>query len=129
MHDAVVDRTTNGTGNVSSMSLAQIQTLDAGSWFGPQFTGTPPPSLRDVMMATKDSYPSGILYLDCKVNGLARLSKPTRTPPVFLTTDSGSGFTIRLPKPPHIDPSFPMRKSFGAKTTGTTEQTSLPGLR
>ena len=73
MHDPTVDRTTDGTGSASAMTLAQLQTLDAGSWFGPQFTGTPPPALRDVMAAVKDAYPEAILYLDCKVNGLAPL--------------------------------------------------------
>ena len=33
MHDTTVNRTTNGTGNVSDLTLAQIETLDAGSWF------------------------------------------------------------------------------------------------
>ena len=75
MHDPTVDRTTNGTGSVNVKTLAQIQALDAGSWFGPEFAGTPPPSLRDIMAATQDAYPAGILYLDCKVNGLAPLIK------------------------------------------------------
>ncbi len=30
MHDTTVDRTTNGRGNVSDMTVAQLQTLDAG---------------------------------------------------------------------------------------------------
>jgi glycerophosphoryl diester phosphodiesterase len=75
MHDSTVDRTTDGTGSASSMTLAQLQTLDAGSWFSPVFADTPPPALRDVMVAVKDAYPNGILYLDCKVNGLAPLIK------------------------------------------------------
>jgi hypothetical protein len=33
MHDTTVNRTTNGTGNVADLTLAQIETLDAGSWF------------------------------------------------------------------------------------------------
>ncbi len=35
IHDAMVDRTTDGTGAVSEMSLAQLQTLDAGYHFTP----------------------------------------------------------------------------------------------
>jgi glycerophosphoryl diester phosphodiesterase len=33
MHDTSVDRTTNGAGLISEMSLAEIQRLDAGYWF------------------------------------------------------------------------------------------------
>jgi len=35
MHDATVDRTTNGTGRVDQMTLAQIKALDAAYWFVP----------------------------------------------------------------------------------------------
>ncbi len=34
MHDATLDRTTNGKGRVAEHALAQIRQLDAGSWFG-----------------------------------------------------------------------------------------------
>ena len=34
IHDFTVDRTTNGTGNVAGLTLAQLKELDAGSWFG-----------------------------------------------------------------------------------------------
>jgi glycerophosphoryl diester phosphodiesterase len=35
LHDATVDRTTNGTGRVDAMTLAQIKALDAAHWFVP----------------------------------------------------------------------------------------------
>jgi glycerophosphoryl diester phosphodiesterase len=35
MHDSTVDRTTNGTGRVDQMTLAQIKSLDAAYWFAP----------------------------------------------------------------------------------------------
>ncbi|CAA0079633.1 Glycerophosphodiester phosphodiesterase, cytoplasmic [BD1-7 clade bacterium] len=47
MHDDTVDRTTNGKGNVRDMTLAELQALDAGSWFHEDFTGEPVPSLDD----------------------------------------------------------------------------------
>jgi glycerophosphoryl diester phosphodiesterase len=67
MHDATVNRTTNGTGNVSGMTVAQLQTLDAGSWFGLRFTGTRPPTLAQVLAAAKGR---GVIYLDIKVSGM-----------------------------------------------------------
>ena len=48
MHDPTLDRTTNGTGEVSAHTLAEIQQLDAGSWFEPKFTGQRVPTLREV---------------------------------------------------------------------------------
>ena len=39
IHDATVDRTSNGTGNVADMTLQQLKTLDFGSWFNSAFTG------------------------------------------------------------------------------------------
>jgi glycerophosphoryl diester phosphodiesterase len=45
IHDATVDRTTNGTGRVAELTLAQLQRLDAGSSFSPAFAGTRIPTL------------------------------------------------------------------------------------
>jgi glycerophosphoryl diester phosphodiesterase len=36
MHDTSVDRTTNGTGLISEMTLREIQRLDAAYWFAPE---------------------------------------------------------------------------------------------
>ena len=38
-HDATVDRTSDGSGEIRKMSLAQIKELDAGGWFGGEFAG------------------------------------------------------------------------------------------
>ncbi len=46
IHDATVDRTTNGTGKVKDLTLEQIEKLDAGSWFSPKFKGTKIPTLE-----------------------------------------------------------------------------------
>ena len=42
----------NGTDSIKKIndeSLAQIQTLDAGSWFGPEFAGEPVPTLEEFL--------------------------------------------------------------------------------
>lgn len=68
-HDATLDRTTNGTGNVIDSTLAEIQQLDAGSWLDPQFAGEKVPTLTEVLTASKGK---GIIYLDIKTGGQAQ---------------------------------------------------------
>jgi glycerophosphoryl diester phosphodiesterase len=53
IHDATVNATTNGTGNVSNKSYAELKSLDAGSWFGPTFIGEQIPSLHEVLALAK----------------------------------------------------------------------------
>jgi glycerophosphoryl diester phosphodiesterase len=48
VHDAAVDRTTNGRGKVASFTLEAIRRLDAGSWFDSKFAGTKVPLLEEV---------------------------------------------------------------------------------
>ena len=49
MHDGTVDRTTNGTGVVSEMSLGELKRLDAGSWFDARYAGERIPTLAEVL--------------------------------------------------------------------------------
>jgi len=49
IHDDMVDRTTNGTGPVADQTLAALQRLDAGAWFGEAFAGARIPTLADVL--------------------------------------------------------------------------------
>jgi glycerophosphoryl diester phosphodiesterase len=43
LHDNTVDRTTDGTGALPSLSSAVLDGLDAGSWFSPALAGQPLP--------------------------------------------------------------------------------------
>ncbi len=54
MHDATLDRTTDGTGSLSSKTYAQLRLLDAGSWFSPEFTGEKIPTLREAIQVAVD---------------------------------------------------------------------------
>ncbi|WP_197993214.1 glycerophosphodiester phosphodiesterase [Gimesia aquarii] len=49
IHDSTVDRTTNQTGKVSELTLAEVKQLDAGSWFDPRFAGEPVPTVEEVL--------------------------------------------------------------------------------
>lgn len=54
MHDERVDRTTNGTGKVCEMTLAEIKALDAGIKKGEQFKGLKVPTFLEFMEYVKD---------------------------------------------------------------------------
>ena len=49
LHDETLDRTTDGSGFVHEWTLADLQQLDAGSWFDPAFSGQRIPSLAEVL--------------------------------------------------------------------------------
>lgn len=54
IHDATVDRTTDGHGKVSEMPLATLKKLDAGSSFDIAFRGEPIPTLDEVFESLGD---------------------------------------------------------------------------
>ena len=49
IHDATLDRTTNGTGNVAEHSLAELADLDGGTWFSPAYKNQRIPTLKEVL--------------------------------------------------------------------------------
>ena len=49
IHDDAVDATTDGTGRVDSLALAQVRALDAGAWFAPAYAGQRVPVLAEVV--------------------------------------------------------------------------------
>jgi glycerophosphoryl diester phosphodiesterase len=48
IHDDTVDATTDGCGRVRDLTLAELQSLDAGGWFDEQFAGERIPTLEQV---------------------------------------------------------------------------------
>lgn len=56
-HDGTLDRTTNGSGLICNQQWADIQRLDAGSWFSEKFKGERIPLLSEVF----DRVPKGTL--------------------------------------------------------------------
>lgn len=53
MHDDTVDRTTNGHGAVTALTLAEIKRLDAGSWKDPAFAKESVPTLVEYLALLK----------------------------------------------------------------------------
>ena len=65
IHDSTVDRTTDGSGKVCDMTLAQLQALDAGCKKDAAFAGERIPLFRDLMELVKD-HPTVTLDLELK---------------------------------------------------------------
>ena len=52
IHDDTVDRTTDRKGRVADFTAAELQAMDAGSWFSREFRGEPVPTLEQVLELT-----------------------------------------------------------------------------
>lgn len=52
MHDKTIDRTSDKTGEVKNLSLAEIKKADAGSWFDTSFKNERIPTLGETLEAT-----------------------------------------------------------------------------
>lgn len=61
LHDPDVKRTTDGSGPVTGMRLAELRKLDAGRWFDPSFAGQRVPLLEEVFALLKERRAQGIL--------------------------------------------------------------------
>lgn len=46
LHDASIDRTSNGTGDIANLTWSQVQTYDFGSWKSAEYAGTRIPSFE-----------------------------------------------------------------------------------
>jgi glycerophosphoryl diester phosphodiesterase len=66
LHDATVDRTTNGRGDVTGLTLREVKALDAGSHAGAAFSAERVPTYEEVLQLVKGS---GVtLLLDIKIS-------------------------------------------------------------
>lgn len=64
MHDDTVDGTTDGTGRVLDLTADEIRSLDAGSWFSPEYEGTAVPFLEEAFEVMQGQIGA---YIDMKV--------------------------------------------------------------
>lgn len=55
MHDPTLNRTTNGSGHVSAATWDEIQRLDAGAKFKPEFVGARVPSTEETLLLYKET--------------------------------------------------------------------------
>lgn len=55
MHDATINRTTNGKGEVAAFNYSELAKLDAGSWFAAEFAQCTIPTLEDYLIFLKEN--------------------------------------------------------------------------
>lgn len=55
MHDSTLDRTTTGAGRVSASTWEDVQRLDAGGKFKPEFTGVRIPSTEETLLLYREA--------------------------------------------------------------------------
>jgi glycerophosphoryl diester phosphodiesterase len=69
MHDATVDRTTNGKGKVLDLTLDEIRKLDAGTWKDKKYAGEKVPLVEEIAQTCRGK---AIMMLDLKCTGLGK---------------------------------------------------------
>ena len=67
VHDFTINHTTNSEGIVTEKTLAELKSLDAGSWFDEKFTGVRLPTLDEVFEAVGDK-----LYINVEIKTLSQ---------------------------------------------------------
>ncbi|GIP40398.1 glycerophosphoryl diester phosphodiesterase [Paenibacillus sp. J31TS4] len=130
LHDYKVDRTTNGTGLVRELTAAEVQSLDAGSWFHPSFAGERIPLLEEVLRETKGRIPlhlelkkAGELYPELEKKVAALLAEWEMREQVQVTSFDHDA--IRRMK--DIDPAIRTGLIYSNKTTLLREQLQETG--
>ncbi len=66
MHDATVDRTTDGQGKVTELTLAELKRLDAGRWKGQAYAGQRVPTLQEALELLKRSSCRAVIEMKMK---------------------------------------------------------------
>ncbi|MCK1999436.1 glycerophosphodiester phosphodiesterase [Psychrobacillus psychrodurans] len=56
IHDETINRTSNGSGFIKDLTLAELKKFDFGSWYSPKFKQETIPTLREVLYVFKDTH-------------------------------------------------------------------------
>lgn len=69
-HNASIDETSNGKGEIASMTFEELRKYDFGSWKSEQFAGTPIPAFEEVLELTNAKNPHLFHLVELKVDSL-----------------------------------------------------------
>jgi len=75
LHDEELSRTTNGEGNITEKTSDYIETLDCGSWFGPEYEGLKVPTIAYMLEGLKGR---ANVFFDVKNGSVEELVKLVR---------------------------------------------------
>jgi glycerophosphoryl diester phosphodiesterase len=100
IHDATLDRTTDGKGPIAALSAAQLAAFDAGAWFAPRFKGERLPTLEAAIGVLTDLGLAANIELKSEGDGarplaaavvavIARAWPADRAPPLLSSFDTG----------------------------------------
>ena len=70
MHDATVNRTTNGSGKVTELTVAELRRLDAGSWKDRRYASETVPTLQEALQTLKGSGCQAVIEI--KMEGISK---------------------------------------------------------
>ena len=77
LHDSSIDRTSNGTGSIGSLTYAQVRTYDFGSWKSSAYAGTKIPSFEEFITFCRNAilHPyielkNNAVYTQAQIEGL-----------------------------------------------------------
>ena len=121
MHDKTVQRTTDGTGEVAKLPLAQLRKLDAGAWKHKKFAGEPVPALADVLVKMKATKAKAMIEI--KPDGIAREVVAAVRAADMLGQSVAISFSDQACTDVHaLEPGLPVALVVGGKPKGTMAQ-------
>lgn len=87
IHDETIDRTTNGKGQIRKLTLAQIQSYSAGSWFNRAYETEKVPLLSDVLALLVALNFTGVLNIELKTDKIQYVDIEKKTSDLLMSQD------------------------------------------
>ena len=124
MHDATLERTTDGSGPVSERTAAELARLDAGRWFGPEFAGVPVPTLAEAIAHCRRHD----IWMNIEIKPAPGHDAATGTI-VAQTAAAGYADVVRadVDRAPSVVPAAPLLSSF-SRAALAAARAAVPGL-
>lgn len=119
MHDPTVNRTTDGKGAISQMTLAEIKALDAGAKFNEKFKGERVPTFKEVLDGIRGR---ALPDLHFKAGDPAKVIKAVKE------ADLLGKVTLACDDIPLLKKTMEMEGSFLNRPTAYTGRRALQGL-